>query len=108
MSERSNNKLEALSSPTVPFHEPRPIHSAEIEPDVTRPHVTPHIELTNKVSAEPEAKPEGTPTIQVTIGRVEVRAITPPATPAPRTRPARPGPALSLDDYLRERNRGER
>jgi hypothetical protein len=42
------------------------------------------------------------PEIRVTIGRIEVRAITPPAVsqspPAPRT------PKISLDDYLRSRN----
>lgn len=50
-----------------------------------------------------EAPPAAPPTIQVTIGRIEVRAA--PAPPA--ARPATPaGPALSLDDYLRQRNRG--
>jgi hypothetical protein len=39
------------------------------------------------------------PTIQVTIGRVEVRAIVP--SPPPPARPA-PRPHLSLDDYLRK------
>ncbi len=43
------------------------------------------------------------PIIRVTIGRIEVRAIHPPA-PAPK--PARPGaPKLSLDEYLRGRKR---
>ncbi len=47
-----------------------------------------------------------TPTIQVTIGRIEVRAITPPV--APPQRPRKPSPALSLDDYLKQRNGGQR
>ena len=42
--------------------------------------------------------------IRVTIGRIEVRATTPPLPPAPRTRPG--GPALTLDDYLKQRNGG--
>jgi hypothetical protein len=48
------------------------------------------------------------PTVQVTIGRVEVRAVTPPAQPQPglTTRPRKP--ALSLDDYLRRRKEGRR
>lgn len=47
-----------------------------------------------------------TPTIQVTIGRIEVRAITPPVAPAqsPRT----PSPTLSLNEYLKQRNGGQR
>jgi hypothetical protein len=45
------------------------------------------------------------PSIRVSIGRVEVRAIFP--TPPPRRAPpARPKPSLSLDDYLKQRNRG--
>ncbi len=42
-----------------------------------------------------------TPTIHVTIGRVEVRAVTSPTTPANRQRPA--PTTRSLDDYLRQR-----
>jgi hypothetical protein len=45
------------------------------------------------------------PAIRVTIGRIEVRAITPPPVPPA---PARPGPELSLDDYLKQHNGGQR
>jgi hypothetical protein len=49
------------------------------------------------------------PTIRVAIGRIEVRAITPPPAPPPRREsPVRSGPALSLDDYLKQRNGGQR
>jgi len=47
-----------------------------------------------------------TPTIHVTIGRIDVRAITPPAPPT-RPKPTRSGPTLSLEDYTRQ-NRGGR
>jgi hypothetical protein len=44
------------------------------------------------------------PTIQVTIGRIEVRA-TPAATPRPQA--ARSAPSvMSLDDYLNQRAKG--
>jgi len=52
----------------------------------------------------PESAPA--PVVQVTIGRIEVRAVTPPA-PA-RQAPARTSPSLSLDEYLRRRNGGGR
>ncbi len=52
------------------------------------------------------ASSSSTPTIQVTIGRIEVRAITPPVAPAQRSRT--PSPTLSLDDYLKQRNGGQR
>ncbi len=48
------------------------------------------------------------PTIRVTIGRIDVRAVTPapPAAPAPM-RTQRAMPALSLEDYLKQRNGGQ-
>lgn len=50
------------------------------------------------------------PTVQITIGRIEVRAVTPQRqTPAPVRRVSRPRqPAMSLDDYLKKRNGGGR
>ena len=44
--------------------------------------------------------PADIPTIRVTIGRVDVRAIAAPATTRPK--PSRPAPALSLDEYTRQ------
>jgi hypothetical protein len=42
--------------------------------------------------------------INVTIGRIEIRAT--PAMSPPRRSAARAGPQLSLEDYLRSRNGG--
>lgn len=50
------------------------------------------------------AKATSSPTIRITIGRVEVRAVAPePAQPPPV---ASPGPALSLEDYLKRHDGG--
>lgn len=60
---------------------------------------------------EPEAEassPEKTQTIRVTIGRIDVRAVTAPAPQEPRRAPARPAPQLSLADYLKQRGGGRR
>jgi hypothetical protein len=46
------------------------------------------------------------PAIRVSIGRIEVRAVTPPTPPAVPAQPA--PPLLSLDDYLRAYNRDSR
>ena len=46
---------------------------------------------------------DNAPTIQVTIGRVEVRAVTPPPE-TPRTVERKAPPLFSLEEYLRERN----
>ena len=55
---------------------------------------------------QPRASEPAEPAIiRVTIGRIEVRATKPPLPAAPRTRP--PGPALTLDDYLKQRNGGQ-
>jgi len=47
---------------------------------------------------------DSAPTVQITIGRVEVKAVTPPATKS--AAPAKS--AMSLDDYLRKRSSGVR
>jgi hypothetical protein len=58
--------------------------------------------------SEPPPKPAGgstppsAPTVHVTIGRVEIRAVTAPAPPARRPPSVR---TTSLDEYLSERNR---
>jgi hypothetical protein len=72
-----------------------------------QPHVVPYIEPAAPAPAKPGATPEPPPTIQVHIGRVEVRAIMSPA-PPPRPKPPRRGPTLSLDEYLKQRNGGQR
>jgi len=59
---------------------------------------------TNSASPRPGAEE---PSIHVTIGRVDVRAVV-PETPVSRPNTARSRPYLSLDDYVRQRNRGER
>ena len=65
----------------------------------------PRVEIA--VPFSPALRPdEPAPVIQVTIGRVEVRA-TPPPSPASARRP--PAPAVpTLDEYLRRRNRRDR
>jgi hypothetical protein len=50
--------------------------------------------------------PDTTPTINVTIGRVDVRAVF-PQPQAPPARRAHPAP-MSLDDYLKQRSEGRK
>jgi hypothetical protein len=45
------------------------------------------------------------PTIKVTIGRIEVRAVKPPVETQPQ-KPQKQYPVLSLDDYLKQHNGG--
>jgi hypothetical protein len=75
--------------------------------------VTPADEIESPRRTERErmavvAVPSSPPIIEVTIGRVEVRAVHPPA-PIPRPNPVAPAaPRLSLEEYLRNQNGGRR
>jgi hypothetical protein len=71
---------------------------------IAQPQVRP-LAVPTPAPRRQELQREAAPAIQVTIGRVEVHAV-PAETSA---RPARPAsPALSLEDYLRQRNGGRR
>ncbi len=50
----------------------------------------------------PEMQNETAPTIRVTIGRIEVKAVTAPPLPIPKKQ--RPSPRLSLEAYLKQRS----
>jgi hypothetical protein len=50
--------------------------------------------------------PERAPVVQIHIGRIEVRAVT-PSSVAP-ARPVSHAPKLTLEDYLHQRNKGQR
>lgn len=50
---------------------------------------------------------QAAPTIEVTIGRIEVRALTPPAPPPAPSRQRQAPPKMSLDDYLRAQGGGK-
>jgi hypothetical protein len=101
---------------TLPEPEASPDHST---PDVSL-SVAPRAISLRRLAGYPERGPlekdlrmtapePPAPTIQVSIGRIEVRAITPPpASPVQRARSARPGPELSLDEYLKQRNGRQR
>lgn len=97
----SKATLDPLEPPdAIPPDVPRIVH-----PQLNAPHVERGSQEPRAVGPEPSE-----PAIRVSIGRIEVRAITPPppTPPAQRTTPVRPGPALSLDDYLKQRNGGQR
>jgi hypothetical protein len=97
--ERTVQVAEQPESPAVPIP-----HPSKPTPVVIRPQVKPVQPDEPKTPANMMAAPkfETAPPIRVTIGRVEVRAIMPPATPPPKPTPL-PAPRLSLDDYLKKR-----
>lgn len=92
--------------PVIPHLEPseaQPVRMSTPVPIVVQPHVVaPYVERNAEAPANPTAEP--VPTIQVTIGRIEVRAMPPPSQPPQRQRSA---PAvMSLEEYLRLRRNG--
>ena len=77
-------------------------------PRSAQPRVTPLVRQAPRDAVKALELADPRPVIRVTIGRVEVRAVTSQAPPAPRTSPVRSGPALTLEGYLAQRNEGRR
>lgn len=91
--------IERLVNESPPIPDIRPEGNIQIG---TQPRLTPQFERKERISGQPSP----VPTIQVTIGRIEVRAT--PAAESSNKRPAAPK-SVSLDEYLRQRNeRGRR
>ena len=63
--------------------------------------------MPGREATTPDAAPQP-PTIHVTIGRVEVQAVMSPKPSPAYAPPARREPALSLKDYLKQRDEGQR
>lgn len=101
--------VSSLDSETAPGHSTLPTTTPRpVPPTLADRSDTPAERSPREIHLAADESP-APPTVRVNIGRVEVRAITPPpARAARRTTPARPSPALSLDEYLRRRNEGER
>ena len=107
---------QAATRDSVPSPQPR-TQTAE-PPETRRPRieVSPNIIAQPQIApyAEPKALPiqqaaavtEPQPVINVTIGRVEVRATT--SQPRVRQSGRAQSPVMSLDEYLRQRKEGER
>jgi hypothetical protein len=77
-----------------------------VEPgsEVARPERDGFLLHETNSSQKPRQEPElQVPRIQVTIGRVEVRAV---YSPQPRPAVSRPAPSMTLDDYLKQREAG--
>jgi hypothetical protein len=74
------------------------------EPLLETPSVAPEI----PTRMEPGAREPSAPTIRVSIGRIEVRAIMPSRESTPRTQSSPPAPRLTLEDYLKQWREGKR
>jgi hypothetical protein len=112
---RENRIIEPAPAPKAPdpFHprlekvvEPAPVTITKEAPVPTpQPIVTRVVEPAPRLQILPAPQVEPTETINVTIGRVDVRAVF--SSQAPKA-PARTSTVNSLDDYLKQRSEGRR
>lgn len=101
----STAEKESQTAPEQDIRGPEPSPVAETSARVVaQPHVTQYVEPAGPVPTGPVPRPEPAPTIQVTIGRVEVRATTPTPQSSKKERPK--PPVMSLDEYLGRRASG--
>ena len=99
---------------TAPAGAPKPDTAA---PPAASRVIHPHVRLPGPTTAAADAGRAASPPVpaaavasvppdvHITIGRVEIRAVTPPAAPRASSRPA---PRVSLDDYLKQTAGGRR
>lgn len=84
---------------SVSARDARPRTTAMLQPPASQPLLSSTAPV-NQVEQQP-------PTVKITIGRIDVRAVMPPAQPAATSR-GRAKPALSLEGYLKQREEGKR
>jgi hypothetical protein len=82
-----------------------PSHTLLISPSPDQERGS-HLNRAAPLPPAPEAEAPAAPTIKITIGRVDVRAMMPDQE-APRPAPAARNTALSLDEYLKRRSGGK-
>jgi hypothetical protein len=90
--------------PAEPPADVAPVRPGEIAPARRREPLREPARRSDPGGPRPPADRPAVPSVQVSIGRVEVRAVFAPPPSAAR-RPS-PAPALSLDDYLKQREKG--
>lgn len=116
--ETGNKSYESYSIPKTDLAEERRSNRKisnedKILPDSNFPiNISPHRESFAKLPIEEAGRQSeissSKPTIKVTIGRVEVKAVPQPISKVQQTTTSnRMVPSLSLDDYLRKRNGGQ-
>lgn len=81
--------------------------SRVVEPRLSRAPTVSAAQPSPASTAYDARREDAAPTIRVTIGRVDVRAVA-PAPQERRRAPETPRPALTLEDYLRRRGGGSR
>jgi len=86
--------------------EPRPNQSSRApwQNETARIQPSARHEAGSRFDAEPRVASHERPTIKISIGRIDVRAMTSPVAPPPQRSPESRNQLRSLDSYLDERN----
>lgn len=96
----------SLNSPssTISRRRPGDVFASNVSVVIAAPPITPLVEDRTMSTLDRSQSSTTQPTVQVTIGRIEVRAVqsAPPAASRLRAAP----PVMNLDDYLRQRSGG--
>jgi hypothetical protein len=101
------DRMAQVAGDARPLERRTPNGPVTFEPLVARPERGPSGTASIAATNEPRAVSRAEPAIQVTIGRIDVRAVQPP--PPARPRPGRPpAPQLTVDDYVKQRREGVR
>ncbi|MBN2118655.1 MAG: hypothetical protein JW730_18930 [Anaerolineales bacterium] len=95
-SARENDKSESVQESAARL--------VPVIPKLESPHSIPQTE--NNMDAKIFPFEDRSPTVRISIGRIEVRAVTQPSPPARASTPQRP--KMTLDEYLLRRNEGKR
>lgn len=102
--ERSSRPSIAPVVVPIPAAEPSITRPGEIAPARQRDPVREVRRMSDASRARSPADRPAAPSVQISIGRVEVRAVYAPPPSAARGRPS--APTMSLDEYLKQRENG--
>ena len=97
----STPKAEASRAPVLSDEREQP--GAKVVPVAVQPLIAPKVELVPERIPLNRSDAQTQPTVHVTIGRIEIRAV---QSPQPAVKPRATPPVMNLDDYLRRRSQG--
>jgi hypothetical protein len=102
---RSSNRLDSMPhvAGEIPDRKIAPSESGPA-PVAIQPRVEPPVSFSPDRPSVHQSGHRVEPTVHVTIGRIEVRAVQQSSQPASKPRPTQP--VMNLDDYLRRRSQG--
>ena len=100
--------LDSAPKPAAEAGESTSIGRPAVKRESLKPQIRVHVEDEPGTATPIPPVSDEPATVNVTIGRVEVRAVMPETPPPPRKKTTKSGPSMSLDDYLKRREGNQR